>query len=251
MSNTLADYHLWLVLLSVVLSTFAAFSGLLIAEHIRRPGGGINPLWLVLASVVLGGGAVWSMHFIGMVAFRPGVPITYDLQLTVISLLLPVVLFGAGLFTVSRWTESTAALLIAGTLLGLGVAAMHYTGMAGLRIQADMTHSHGLMAVSIVIALVASTVALYVVRSVRDGLRWLAAPVMGFAVSGMHYTGMAAMRITPSDKAVSYFDGALTSQSMLVLVLLAVTVVCLVRAYLALAETRRRDGQLAGAAGAA
>ncbi len=228
MQNSLSDYNLWLVGLSFLVSLFGAGTGLLTSRRITKADGSVHPGWLVLSAVVLGGGAVWAMHFVGMLAYRPDIPITYDLNLTLMSLVVPVALFGLGLWVTSRNPESVLALLTAGSSLGLGVAAMHYMGMAAIRSEAVIGHDHTLMAVSVVIALVAACVALFILQRARGMLRAASAPVLAVAVCGMHYTGMAAMRLEPGVGQPDYFTGAVTGPQMLLLVVLAVTLIYVV-----------------------
>ncbi len=226
MTNTIADYHLGLVLLSYAVSVLGALTGLFVASYIRREHGGAHFGWLLLAAVLIGGCAIWSMHFIGMLAYDPGTPIAYDTRLTGISLVIPIVFAFFGLYCVTRWWENLPAILIAGVITGLGVASMHYTGMASVRIEAYMHHDPFIVGLSVVIAILASIAALYVVVHVRGPLRYASSLVMGLAVCGMHYTGMAAMELEPADIEVEFFAGALSPSLMAVAVTLAVGATC-------------------------
>lgn len=136
MTNTLADYDLLLVALSYCVSVLGALTGLLVAGLIRDSEGGVRPGWLLLAAILIGGCAIWAMHFIGMIAYDPGGPMAYDTIMTAASLVVPIAFVAVGLYATYRRPESFAARVVAGTITGLGVAAMHYTGMAGLRIEA-------------------------------------------------------------------------------------------------------------------
>ncbi len=225
MTNTLTDYNLWLVLVSFLVSLFGAGTGLLTSARIRGDDNRCHYGWLALSAVVLGGGAVWAMHFVGMLAFRPGIPMTYDTGTTMLSLALPVVFFAMGLWVTNRWPASVAALLGAGTVLGLGIAAMHYTGMAAVRSEAVIRHDSTLTLISIVIAVVASCAALFLLRHAQGLLRAASAPVLAVAVCGMHYTGMAAMVLRPGVTPSDYFSGAVTGPQMLMLVILVVTLI--------------------------
>ncbi|UEX79362.1 MHYT domain-containing protein [Spiribacter halobius] len=234
MSNTLVDYSLTLVLLSYIVSVVGAGSALFVARHIRGGDGGQRPLWLALSALLLGGCAIWAMHFVGMLAYDPGIPVAYDGPLTAVSFLVPVLFTGGALYTVHRWEHSRGVWLAAGTVMGLGVAAMHYSGMAAMRMAATMSYNPILVAVSILIAIIASMVALYILLQWRGMARYLSAAVMGVAVCGMHYTGMAAMNLVPSQGPVDYFSGALSPQLMLLLVTLTAFAACVISVFLAL-----------------
>lgn len=214
--NSINDYNLWIVLVSYLVSVVGAFVSLNVSDYVRRADGRLHPGWITLASVTFGGCAIWAMHFVGMLAYQPGVPITYDINLTLISLAIPIVFTFGGFYTVYHWHDRAFALLAAGAILGIGVATMHYTGMAAMRVDAVMTHVTWIVAVSVVIAVVASIVALHVFVHWKGYARQLSPFLMGIAVCGMHYTGMAAMRLhatsgmTPAD----YFQGAWNRSTM-------------------------------------
>lgn len=227
MSNTLNDYSLLLIAVSFLVSALGAFTGLMLSRHIGTEEGGIRPGWLLLSALVLGGCAIWAMHFIGMLAWQPAGAVTYDTRMTLLSLALPILFTMAGLYTVHRF-RGTPAWLLAGVVMGLGVAAMHYTGMAALRIAAEMSHERALVAVSVIIAIVAAVAALRIAVHWRGALRHASSLVMAGAVCGMHYTGMAAMRLEPGGAAPDYFTGALTRPVMGIAVTLAVVCVAMV-----------------------
>ncbi|MFJ8045125.1 MHYT domain-containing protein [Kitasatospora sp. NPDC096147] len=153
--------------------------------------------WLFFASVSLGLG-IWSMHFIAMLGFAVrGAEIRYNVPLTVVSLVVAIVVVGVGIFTVGHSRRSPrAALLAGGVATGLGVAAMHYLGMAAMRINGALVYDRATVAVSVGIAVFAATAALWAALNVRaTGAVLVAAPVMGVAVCAMHYTGMAAVQV--------------------------------------------------------
>ncbi|MFD8701109.1 MHYT domain-containing protein [Kitasatospora sp. NPDC059648] len=153
--------------------------------------------WLLFASTSLGAG-IWSMHFIAMLGFSvSGADITYQPGLTVFSLLVAVAVVGIGLFTVGYWrSHPMLALLIGGLTTGLGVAAMHYLGMAAMVLPGHLAYDHVTVGLSVGIAVFAATAALWAALNIRGTLAVLAAaPVMGVAVCAMHYTGMAALSV--------------------------------------------------------
>lgn len=208
--NTLGDYNLWVVALSYVVSVVGAFVSLNVCDYVRSAGGRVEVGWTLLASVIFGGCAIWAMHFVGMLAYDPGVPITYDISLTLVSLVIPILFTFGGFYTVFRWHDNLIALLVAGTIFGLGVATMHYTGMAAMRIDASMTHVGWIVGISVLIAVVAAIVALHIFVHWRGAARQLSPFLMGVAVCGMHYTGMSAMRLSATNQMapMDYFQGA-------------------------------------------
>jgi NO-binding membrane sensor protein with MHYT domain len=155
--------------------------------------------WLLLAAWAIGGTGIWVMHFMAMIGFSiPGVTVKYDIPVTIASWLTAIVVVGIGLFIVGYGKPSAIKILAAGVFTGVGVAAMHYSGMAALRTSAIITYDTNYVAASVVIAVVAATVALWFTVSLRRGaVLAVAALIMGVAVNGMHFTGMYAMRATP------------------------------------------------------
>lgn len=152
--------------------------------------------WLALGATSIGSG-IWTMHFIAMMGFSvEEVPIGYDRPITFASLAVAIVMVGVGIFLVGYRGATPMALVTGGTITGLGVATMHYLGMAGMRLDGQFEYDTITVTLSVVIAVVASTAALWAAVSIHGFLPSLgAAVVMGVAVSGMHYTGMAALRV--------------------------------------------------------
>ncbi|MFD4525361.1 MHYT domain-containing protein [Streptomyces sp. NPDC058470] len=152
--------------------------------------------WLALGSAAIGSG-IWTMHFIAMMGFTiEETPVRYDKPLTFASLGVAIVMVGVGIFIVGYRGATGTALFTGGTITGLGVASMHYLGMAGLRVNGNLEYNTLTVSASVVIAVVAATSALWAAGQVR-GFLWSvgASLVMGLAVSGMHYTGMAALSV--------------------------------------------------------
>ncbi|MFF0285760.1 MHYT domain-containing protein [Streptomyces sp. NPDC005262] len=152
--------------------------------------------WLALGATSIGSG-IWTMHFIAMMGFSVDeVPIEYDVPITFASLAVAIVMVGIGIFIVGYQGVTWMAMVTGGTITGLGVATMHYLGMAGMRLRGQFEYDTLTVALSVVIAVVAATVALWAAVSIRGFLPSLGASVvMGVAVSGMHYTGMAALSV--------------------------------------------------------
>ncbi|MFF7180449.1 MHYT domain-containing protein [Streptomyces sp. NPDC008121] len=152
--------------------------------------------WLVLGATSIGTG-IWTMHFIAMMGFSVRqVPIGYDRPLTFASLGVAVLMVGIGIFIVGYRGATRLTLVTGGTITGLGIATMHYLGMAGMRLHGRIEYDTPTVALSVVIAVVAATAALWAAVSVHGFLASLGASmVMGLAVSGMHYTAMAAVHV--------------------------------------------------------
>jgi NO-binding membrane sensor protein with MHYT domain len=165
--------------------------------------------WLLLAAWAIGGTGIWVMHFMAMLGFTvDGISIRYDLATTVASWLTAIVVVGIGLFIVGFGQPRPLKIMAGGLFTGVGVAAMHYTGMAAMRMPAIVHWDRKLVAASVVIAVVAATVALWFTVTVKRGsLILVAALVMGVAVNGMHFTGMYAMSVEahPQPSAPSGF----------------------------------------------
>ncbi|WP_372347071.1 MHYT domain-containing protein [Streptomyces sp. KL116D] len=152
--------------------------------------------WLALGSAAIGSG-IWTMHFIAMMGFSvDGVPIHYDKATTFASLGVAIVMVGIGVFIVGYKGATGPALFTGGTITGLGVASMHYLGMAGMRLHGTIEYNTFTVGASVVIAMAAATAALWAAVQVR-GILWSlgASLVMGLAVSGMHYMGMAGVSV--------------------------------------------------------
>jgi len=155
-----------------------------------------RPGWLALGSAAIGSG-IWTMHFVAMMGFKvKETPIKYDMWLTFASLGVAILMVGIGIFIVGYRGASGTALFTGGTITGLGIASMHYLGMAGMRLNGKLEYNTFTVSASVVIAVVAATAALWAAGQIR-GFLWSvgASLVMGLAVSGMHYTGMAALSV--------------------------------------------------------
>jgi len=164
--------------------------------------------WLLLAAWAIGGTGIWVMHFMAMLGFTvPGITIRYDISTTVASWITAIVFVGLGLFIVGYGKPHPIKIILAGIMTGSGVAAMHYTGMAAMRMPAHVEYDQKLFIASVVIAIVASTVALWFTVTLKRGaVLFIAALVMGVAVNGMHFTGMYAMHVTAQpDRPVAGF----------------------------------------------
>jgi NO-binding membrane sensor protein with MHYT domain len=196
--------------LAFAMSCLGSFLGLRCVILSRAYDGAAKARWLILAAVAIGAVGIWSMHFIAMLGFTiPGGQIRYNVLVTIASMLLAVAVVGAGLFIVGFGNGGLVRLLTGGTILGVGVAAMHYLGMAAMNMTGSMSYRLPLVALSVVIAIVAGTVALWIGTWIRGIAATVgAAVIMGIAVTGMHYTGMAALQVQGGLMPSMGIDGA-------------------------------------------
>ncbi len=181
--------------LSYVVSCVGCFLGLRCTTRARAYQGAARARWLTLAALSIGTTGIWVMHFIAMLGFSiPGETIRYNVPVTIASMVIAVVVVGIGTFIVGFSRAGTWPLLLGGTIIGLGVASMHYLGMGAVRVQASLSYNYGLVAASVIIAVIAGTAALWM--ALRLDSVWstfIASLIAGVAVNGMHYTGMAAV----------------------------------------------------------
>ena len=192
-----------LVALSVVIAMLASYVALDVAGRTTSAGRGARLRWIAGGAGSMGLG-IWSMHYIGMLAFQLPVPVRYDLPIVIASLLAAMFASGVALTVVSRRRMGIAALLAGSVAMGSGISAMHYVGMAAMRLDAVTVWNPAVVALSIAIAVVVSFVALLLAFRFRMDARPLAplkltsAAVMGVAIAAMHYTGMAAAAFVPA-----------------------------------------------------
>jgi len=199
LTATLSEFHYGLV--TPVAAYAMACIGSVLAlrcttRSLRRASGERRWGWLALGAISLGCG-IWTMHFIAMIGFTvDGRLMRYDVGQTAFSLLVAIVVVSVGLFLVGYRGTGAVNLAVAGTVTGLGVAAMHYMGMGALQINGGLRYDTGIVVLSVVIAVVAATAALWAAVSVSAVWATLGASlVMGAAVSVMHYTGMSAVSV--------------------------------------------------------
>jgi NO-binding membrane sensor protein with MHYT domain len=216
--------------LAYVMSCLGAFLGLRCVTRSRAHEGRSKARWLILAAVTIGACGIWVMHFIAMLGFTiPGQSITYNVPVTIASMLLAIAVVGVGLFIVGYGDGSVARLAAGGVIVGIGVASMHYLGMAAMIMPDSMSYSPVLLALSVVIAVVAGTAALWIGTWVRGiGATIGASLIMGVAVSGMHYTGMAAMHVHQGAMDMPMPGGGASPVAFLFPLLLGISVLTLI-----------------------
>jgi NO-binding membrane sensor protein with MHYT domain/two-component sensor histidine kinase len=197
-------YNYWLVLLSVVVAITASYVALdLTSRVVASHGRDAEAFWLAGGAASMGSG-IWSMHFIGMLAFRTPIPLSYDMPITALSLLIAVAASWFALYLTSRRTLSPTNLILGGSLMGCAIAAMHYTGMAATRMLPPIRYDFGLVVLSLVIAIVTSIAAVWSAFKLRLETILTAfwkkagsAAVLGAGICLMHYTGLAAAMFMP------------------------------------------------------
>jgi len=197
------SYSVGLVLFSIVVATLGAYVAVEIAQRVRADHGRRRILWTCGGALSLGLG-IWSMHFVGMLALQLPVLIWYDALFIFLSAVAAVVGCAIAFIIFNRATVSRWLLVLASIFMGLAIAGMHYIGMAGMRMNAYVSYDPLIVAASLGVAILFSFAALALTRNLIDTpvmpRAWLkkagASLLLGFAVAGMHYTGMAAAQFT-------------------------------------------------------
>ncbi|SFB78202.1 PAS domain S-box-containing protein [Marinospirillum celere] len=193
-------HHLGLTLVSILIAIIASYSALTLAAAARsRMLGSMRRLHLISGALALGAG-VWAMHFIGMLAFELPINIHYDPLITALSMLPSLLAAWIALNLLAKATLTISRLLLGGLIVGLGIGSMHYLGMGAMVMEVQLRYDPSWFLLSIVIAALLAMLALWISFGLRHLLlpsyqiRLIAAVVMGFAISGMHYTAMHAAR---------------------------------------------------------
>jgi diguanylate cyclase (GGDEF)-like protein len=202
-------YHTWIVILSILVAIAASHAALSLAHRMSRSEGLAAQWWLTGGAVSMGCG-IWSMHFIAMMAFELPIPLRYDVPTTMFSLLLAIAAAAYALSIAAQARITLPRLVRSAVMMGIGITAMHYVGMHAITVQPGLTYDPPLFAASVAIAIASSFVALVLffrLRALRGMKRHLsragAAVVMGVAIAGLHYTGMAATRFAPGARCGS------------------------------------------------
>jgi PAS domain S-box-containing protein len=246
-----ASYDFHLVGLAFIIAVIASYTALNLAGQVKSASGQTRFKWLIGGAVAMGTG-IWSMHFVAVLAFKLPQPVAYDLRTTLLSLLDAILSSGVALLLVSRPTLSPLRLLSGGVFMGLAIASMHYIGMAAMQVdQGCIQYNLLVVGLSVLIAIAASLAALWLAFQLRDDtavmLSWRklgSALIMGVAISGMHYTGMAAAKFIEHqefEESVSYaFDTSLLGSAIA-----AATLIILSLALLTSVFEQRLTAQLA------
>jgi NO-binding membrane sensor protein with MHYT domain len=221
------SYGLLTPLLAYAISCLGCFLGLRCTTRARAGHGAARVRWLLLAALSIGVAGIWTMHFVAMLGYTiPGETIRYNVPVTILSMLISVVVVAVGLLIVGFGGDGFGPLLTGGLIIGVGVACMHYIGMSAMRMPGSMHYNVGLVFLSVVIAVVTGTVAL--LAALRLDSAWSAfgaCLIMGVAVSGMHYTGMAALHIAaPAANGMAGMLGGASAGEFLVPLIFGVTI---------------------------
>ena len=250
-----SHYDLGLVTISVVIAILASYAGLLFAGHVTAVSGRPALGWLGGGAVVMGLG-IWSMHFVGMLALQLPVPIGYGLNLILVSVAVAIAASLLALLVVSGAELRPLRLFSASVLMGAAIIGMHYIGMVAMSAPVHVTYVASLVALSILIAIVASCAALWLAFRFRSDVssgatlrKAASAVVMGVAISGMHYTGMAAARFAPGSTRITSGShvlattdlGEVVALSTLVIIMLGIVGSALERRRLAERAARTED----------
>jgi NO-binding membrane sensor protein with MHYT domain len=213
-----------LVALSIVIATLASYTALDLANRVGGTASSSRTavLWLIAGAISMGSG-IWSMHFIGMLAFHLPVPVAYDPSISSASLAIAIAVSAVALYTLRRPTWHLRHLLLGAVLMGIGISAMHYTGMMAMRMSPAIHYDPALFAASILIAFAASLAALAIAFWLRSSqsrfvivAKLGSAVVMGFAITGMHYTGMAAARFAAGSICRAAGTGGITNATLVI-----------------------------------
>lgn len=208
------SFHPGLVLLSILIAVVAAYTALDLSARVAKSTGLARRIILGSGALMMGVG-IWSMHFVGMLAFHMDMPMSYEPGLTALSMGAAVLGAWAALFVVSRRRVARRQLFAGGLFMGLAISAMHYLGMAAMRMEATLSYEPGLVALSVLIAMGASLGALWLAFRLdgeHGAWSWRklgSALLMGAAISGMHYTGMLAARFTHAEVPPGYVDAGI------------------------------------------
>jgi diguanylate cyclase (GGDEF)-like protein/PAS domain S-box-containing protein len=236
-------HDLRLVALAAVICALASVTAISLLHHVRRSTGQMRLMWLAVSAASTGFG-IWATHFIAMLAFSPGIASAYNVPLTFLSLVAAIVLTGAGL-AVAVAPGLTAAAWLSGAMVGCGIAAMHYTGMAAFEIQGRIVWDPTLVAASIALGGLIGAVALPVgLQSDTVKAKCLGALLLTLAICGHHFTAMGAAAIVP-DPTIELSSAALPSAWLAIAVALAsFVIIALALAGVALEMRDRRHAEI-------
>ncbi|MEZ0209797.1 MAG: MHYT domain-containing protein [Methylophilus sp.] len=221
-----SHYQTSLVIVSILVAIFASYFAISLVSTITKSDAKAARWWITGGALAIGTG-IWAMHFIGMLAFRLPIPLGYDLSITFLSLALPIGVSALALWQASRPQLPFKSLVISALLMGAGITAMHYTGMAAMRMQPGIIYDPLLFVGSALIAVGASGAAMWIAFRLRQEpthvwlTRLCAAIVMGSAIVGMHYTGMAAAEFPLGSICMAAIEGV--SQDSLALIVIIAT----------------------------
>ncbi|HEX3943721.1 MAG TPA: MHYT domain-containing protein [Rhizomicrobium sp.] len=220
------QYDLKLVALSIAVAVIASYAALELAGCVSSPTSSPRKsrTWLVAGAFSMGAG-IWSMHFIGMLAFRLPIPVTYSLPTSVLSMIIAIIVSAAALFILRRPILKRHDLIVGAVLMGIGISSMHYTGMMAMQMNPPIRYDPTLFAASVLIAAGASLAALSIASQLRGrrsrlavAAKLVSAAVMGLAIAGMHYTGMAAAHFAHGSICLGATSGGIDNTLLAVMI---------------------------------
>lgn len=198
-------YNFTLVALSYLIAIVASYVALDMAGRLQAEQNRFRIFYWLSGGAFAMGAGIWSMHFIGMLAFALPMPMYYEPLLTALSMVVAIGASGLALFLVRAQKYNQIYVIAGGFFMGLGIATMHYTGMAAMLKEVNIRYLPGIFFLSILIAIIASEAALWLSLKSNAGsikqqlqLKIISALIMGAAICGMHYTGIAAAIFTPT-----------------------------------------------------
>jgi NO-binding membrane sensor protein with MHYT domain len=186
------QHDLRLVALAAVICALASFASISLVNHARGTTGAMQKVWLAVAAISVGFG-IWSTHFVAMLSYKPGITLGYDLPLTILSLAIAIGITGGGLWFAAAGTRRSD-IALGGAIVGLGIAAMHYVGMAAVVVGGQMRWDPTLVASSAVLGMAFGAGAL-TLGTVANTLKWrvIGAGMLVLGIVSMHFTGMGAV----------------------------------------------------------
>src|ERR1700704_5025543 len=211
--NCLVAEHDWrLVLLAGAICSFACAVAISLFHRARASQGRTRAIWVCLDAAV-GGCGIWATHFVAMLAYHPGAGAGYNIPVTLLSLIFAVVIAAVG-FSIALLNSRRSTVALGGAVVGIGVAAMHYTGMMALELPARIVWSPGIVLASVAFGSVFAGLALVVaVRQDNRGHITAATALLTIAIVSHHFTAMGAVTLVPDPTIVS--DGLTISPAVL------------------------------------
>ncbi len=218
------QYNLWIIILSILIAIIASYSALDLAGRVSHAKGLRRWVWIVGGAGAMGIG-IWSMHFIGMLAFSMSIPMTYDLSLVFLSIGASFLGALIALIAVGSQNQTNSRLIIGTVFMACAIVAMHYIGMEAME-KVIITYNRLLLGLSILIAVVASFIALKLSFAFSTNkpfsniilLKVISASVMGFAIAGMHYVGIEAATFTLSSAVNDEYVEGLNTNTLSIVI---------------------------------
>lgn len=232
------SYHFPLVALSLLVAVFASFMAFSVAGQASITEDKLRKNILLCAGSLALGGGIWSMHFLGMTAFELCLPVNYDVTITALSVLPGIAAAWVALNLLIRSRISVIEILVGGVLVGSGIGTMHYSGMAAMDMAPLLRYDIGTFLLSIVVAVALAMLSLWIKFGISSAIKSkqllgrhivLASIVMGLAIAGMHYTGMAAARfVLPPGLEMSNQSSEISAYLAISIAIFTITVIAIV-----------------------